>query len=155
MKLFSRKTFTALALGAALLGGAGAYAFDHLSNPHASMDASAHADRMLKHLYVEIDATEAQKGQIGPIVKQAMQDLAPLHTQLRSAHQQAIGLLNAPTVDRAALEAMRAQNMAMADQASRRLVKLMADVADVLTPEQRSKLAGHLQHMHGRMGHRM
>ena len=155
MKLFTRKTLTAFVFGAALLGGAGAFAVDHMSNPHASIDANAHIDRMLKHLYVEVDATEAQKAQIDPLVKQAMQDLAPLHGQLGSTHQQAIALLGAPSIDRAALESMRAQKMAMADQASKRLVKLMADVADVLTPEQRSKLAEHLQQMHGRAGHHM
>jgi Spy/CpxP family protein refolding chaperone len=152
MKLFTRKMLSTLVLGTALLGGAAAYAVDHMANPHAAIDASAHMDRMLKHLYVEIDATDAQKAQIDPIVKQAMQDLMPLHAQLHSAHAQALQLLSAPTVDRAALESMRAQNMALVDQASKRVVKLIADVADVLTPAQRQKLADHLQHMHSRMG---
>jgi len=151
MKVFTRKMLSSIVLGTALLGGAAAYAVDHMANPHSAMDAS-HMDRMLKHLYVEIDATDAQKAQIDPIVKQAMQDLMPLHSQLHSAHAQALQLLTAPTVDRAALESMRAQNMALADQASKRVIKLIADVADVLTPVQRQKLAEHLQHMHGRMG---
>jgi len=155
MKLFTRKMLSTLVLGTALLGGAAAYAVDHMANPHAAIDASAHMDRMLKHLYVEIDATDAQKAQIEPIVKQAMQDLMPLHSQLHSAHAQALQLLSAPTVDRAALESMRAQNIALVDQASKRVVKLIADVADVLTPEQRKKLAEHLQHMHGHKGHHM
>src|SRR5213083_2489962 len=37
-----------------------------------------HLDRMLKHLYVEIDATEEQKQKLAPIVKQAAKDLLPL-----------------------------------------------------------------------------
>jgi len=155
MKLFTRKMLSTIVLGTALLGGAAAYAVDHMANPHAAIDANAHMDRMLKHLYVEIDATDAQKAQIDPIVRQAMQDLMPLHSQLHSAHAQALQLLAAPTVDRAALESMRAQNMALVDQASKRVVKLIADVADVLTPDQRKKLAEHLQHMHGRKGHHM
>jgi Spy/CpxP family protein refolding chaperone len=154
MKLFTRKMLSTIVLGTALLGGAAAYAVDHMANPHSAMDAS-HMDRMLKHLYVEIDATDAQKAQIDPIVKQAMQDLMPLHSQLHNAHAQALQLLTAPTVDRTALESMRAQNMALVDQASKRVVKLIADVADVLTPDQRKKLAEHMQHMHGRMGHHM
>jgi len=38
---------------------------------------------MLKHLYVEIDATDAQKAQITPLVKQAVSDLLPLHTSCK------------------------------------------------------------------------
>lgn len=36
--------------------------------------------------------------------------------------------------------------MALADQASKRLIQLVADVGDTLTPEQRKKLAEHLSH---------
>ena len=149
MKLFNRKTIAAALLGAALVAGAGAYAVDRHASMHSAADVSAHVDKMLKHLYVEIDATDAQKAQIDPIVKQAMQDLMPLHNQLRTAHQQALQLLSAPTLDRAAIETMRAQNMALADQASKRVVQLIEDVGDVLTPEQRKKLAEHMGKMHG------
>ena len=47
-------------------------------------------DRMLKHLYVEIDATDAQKQQLAPIVKGAAADLFPLRAQMRDARRQAI-----------------------------------------------------------------
>ena len=57
---------------------------------------SAHVDHVLRHLYVEIDATDAQKAQIDPLVKQAMTDLMPLHTQARSAHAQFIQALTQP-----------------------------------------------------------
>jgi len=153
MKLLNRKALAAILLGGALVAGAGAYAVDSHVNQHSAIDASAHVDRMLKHLYVEIDATDAQKAQIDPIVKQAMQDLMPLHSQLHAAHKQALQALTQPTIDRAALESMRAQNMQLADQASKRVVQLIEDVADVLTPAQRQKLAEHLSRLHGGMHH--
>ena len=154
MSIFNRQTIIAFLLGSALVAGAGAYAVDQHMNPHGAMDAGAHADHMLKHLYVEIDATEAQKAAIGPLVKQAMQELMPMHEQLRQAHKQAIQLLTQPTIDRAALESARAANMALADRATKRLVQLIADVADQLTPAQRQKLAAHLAKMHeGGMRH--
>ena len=106
---------------------------------------------MLKHLYVEIDATDAQKAQITPLVKQAVNDLLPLHTQLQAAHTQAIQGLTASPVDRTALEASRVAHLQLADQASKRLVQLMADVSDVLTPAQRSAFAAHLKQMHGNL----
>jgi Spy/CpxP family protein refolding chaperone len=155
MSIFNRNTIAAFLLGGALAVGAGAYAVDRHMNsagPHSAAEATAHADRMLKHMYVEIDATDAQKSQIDPIVRQAMQDLLPMHDQLHQARAAALQLLTAPTIDRAALEAARAQNMQLADQASKRLVQLIADVGDQLTPAQRQKLADHLAHMHGHGG---
>lgn len=157
MSIFNRNTIAAFLLGGALAAGAGAYAVDRHMNgasPHSAVDATAHVDRMLKHLYVEIDATDAQKSQIDPMVRQAMQDLHPMHEQLHKAHAAALQMLTAPTIDRAALETARAQNMQLADQASKRLVQLIADVGDQLTPAQRQKLADHLSHMHNR-GHGM
>ena len=46
-------------------------------------------------------------------------------------------LLTASTIDRAALEKVRAERLAEADRVSRELVNALADVAEVLTPEQR------------------
>jgi Spy/CpxP family protein refolding chaperone len=155
--LLSRMTFALVIAGATLVGGVAALAngtgmcgWHHgMSGTHSAADVTAHVDHMLKHLYVEIDATDAQKAQITPLVKQAVSDLLPLHTQLQAAHTQAIQGLTASPVDRTALEASRVAHLQLADQASKRLVQLMADVSDVLTPAQRSAFAAHLKQMHG------
>ena len=78
---------------------------DHLDP--AKLDA--HLDRMLQHLYVEVDATDAQKQQLGPIVKAAARDLLPMRDRMRDARLQAVALLSQPSIDRAALEALRAE----------------------------------------------
>ena len=111
-----------------------------------------HLDRMLKHLYVEVDATPAQQQQLGPIVKAAARDLLPMRDRMREARQQAVALLSEPTVDRAALEVLRAGQLQLAEQASRRLTQALADVADVLTPEQRKQLAERMGRWHGHRG---
>src|SRR3984957_15364764 len=155
--LFGRMSFAIIVAAATLIGGVaamaggtGACGWHHgMISGHNAADVSAHVDQMLKHLYVEIDATDAQKAQITPLVKQAVNDLLPLHTQLQAAHTQAIQGLTASPVDRAALEASRVAHLQLADQASKRLVQLMADVSDVLTPAQRSAFAAHLKQMHG------
>jgi Spy/CpxP family protein refolding chaperone len=151
----TKQTIAAFLLGSALVVGAGAFAVDRhldMQSMHGG-DPSAHMDHMLKHLYVDLDVTDAQKTQIDPLVKQAMQDLKPLHTQLNDAHTKALQSLTQPTMDRAALEASRAQAMQLADQASKRVTQLIADVGDVLTPAQRQKLADHLKKMHGGRHH--
>jgi periplasmic protein CpxP/Spy len=155
--LFSRMTLAVIVATATLVGGVtalahgtGACGWHHGMSGQSAADVSAHVDQMLKHLYVEIDATDAQKAQITPLVKQAVNDLLPLHTQLQAAHTQALQGLTASPVDRTALEAARVAHLQLADQASKRLVQLIADVSDVLTPAQRDALAAHLKQMHGK-----
>jgi periplasmic protein CpxP/Spy len=109
-----------------------------------------HLERMLKHFYVEIDATEAQRARLEPIVKQAVKDLLPMRERLREARKLGLGVLTASSVDRNALERLRADQVQAADAASQRFVQALADVADVLTPEQRQNLAKRLERRRGR-----
>lgn len=112
----------------------------------------AHLDRMLKHLYVEVDATDPQKQQLGPIVKAAARDLLPMRDRMRDARLQAVALLSQPSIDRAAIEALRANQLQLAEQASKRFTQALADVADVLTPEQRKQLAERMSRWRGHRG---
>jgi protein CpxP len=155
--LLNRFTALAFIAGAGLSAGMAVLAAQGMGMGamHHSMfmsgnpsDMAAHADHVLKHLYAEIDATDAQKAQIDPLVKQALADLAALHTQLQSAHTQFMQALTQPTVDRNGLEAAREAHLQIAEQGSRRFVQLIADVSDILTPAQRQALAKHLQRMH-------
>lgn len=148
--LFNRHTLVAFVAGAALVAGVGGFALGQgMSGTHSAADMSAHVDHMLKHFYVEIEATDAQKAQIDPLVKQAVNDLLPLHSQLHTAHTHATQALAQTSVDRGSLEAARAEHLQLADQASKRIVQLIADVGDVLTPAQRKAFADHLEHIHG------
>ena len=107
-------------------------------------------DRMLKHLSVEIDATPAQQQQLAPILKQAAGDLLPLRTKMRAARTQAKELLTGEHIDRAAIEALRAQQLQQAEFASKRFTQALADAAEVLTPAQRKQLAERMErHRHG------
>jgi protein CpxP len=156
-RFFSRYTAVAFIAGIALAAGIGlahseamgGWHHGMMDGTHSPAEVSAHVDHMLKHFYVEVDATDAQKAQIGPLVKQAVNDLTPLHSQLQSAHNQALQALEQPTVDRASLEAARAAHVQLADQASKRIVQLFGDVGDVLTPTQRKALAEHIEHLRG------
>ena len=157
--LLSRQTVFAFLAGAILFGGVGAAAgamgatgwhgMMMMDGTQSPAEVSAHVDHVLKHLYVEIDATDAQQAKIGPLVKQAITDLLPLHSQFQAAHAQAVQILTQPTVDRTALEAAREAHLQLADQASKRIVQLLGDVGDVLTPAQRSTLATRMEQLHG------
>jgi Spy/CpxP family protein refolding chaperone len=49
--------------------------------------------------------------------------------------------LTAPTIDRTAIERLRAEQIALADTASKRIAQALADATEVLNPEQRRKIA--------------
>lgn len=149
MNIFNRQTIAAFLLGSTLAVGIGAYAVDRHTGHHGG--PGSHIGR----LYAEVQATDAQKAKIDPLVKAAMADLKPLHEQLHELHKKLLEQASAPTIDRAALEATRQQGLALADKASKRIIQLVADVGDTLTPEQRKKLAEHIGRLHGRRMHGM
>ena len=153
----SRRRFFKLAAAstaAAGLGGVGLNALaDSQGRGRGPIDPARmeeHLDRMLKHMYVEIDATEAQKQKLDPIAKQAAQELRPLREKTREARLKSVELLSADKIDRAAIEKARAESMRAADASSKRFTQALTDIAEVLTPEQRKTLAARMQ----RRGHR-
>jgi Spy/CpxP family protein refolding chaperone len=100
-----------------------------------------HLERMLKHLYVEIEATDEQKRRLAPIVKQAAKDLLPLRERMHDARRKALALLMQDSIDRAAIETLRAEQLQLAEQASTHIARALADAAEVLTSAQRKELA--------------
>jgi periplasmic protein CpxP/Spy len=98
-------------------------------------------DRMTKHIAIELDATSDQQVKIANIAKAAVADLRPLHEKAHATRAQAITLLTAPTIDRSAIERLRAEQIGLAETASKRIAQALADVAEVLSPEQRRKVA--------------
>lgn len=110
-------------------------------------------ERMLKHLYVEINATPEQQQKLAPIVKQALKDLQPFRGQMQAARAQAISLMSAEQIDRTAIERVRVERLQNAEAASKRLSQALADVAEVLTPAQRKQLAERIQRHRGMMHH--
>ncbi len=71
----------------------------------------------------------------------------PLRMKMHEARKQGAALLAAETIDRAAIESFRAQQLQMAETASKRFSQALADVAEVLTPAQRKDLARRLEKM--------
>jgi periplasmic protein CpxP/Spy len=98
-------------------------------------------DRMTKHMAIELDATTDQQVKIANIAKAAVAELRPLHEKAHATRAQAITLLTAPTIDRSAIERLRAEQIGLAETASKRIAQALADVAEVLSPEQRRKVA--------------
>jgi Spy/CpxP family protein refolding chaperone len=98
------------------------------------------ADRMVRHVAIEIDASADQQAKLEAIVKSAVTDLAPMREKVRTTHQKVRELLTAPTIDRGAIEKLRAEQIATIDTLSKRIAQAVGDAADVLNADQRRKL---------------
>jgi protein CpxP len=147
------KPVLATAAGIVLLGGALGIAHaageSHGFGPwrHHGMGRDFAEYRLQKALK-EVDATDAQHEQIKAILGGVFakhEAMASAHEQL---HAQLLAALSGPTVDRDAIEKVRAQAIARVDGGSRDLAKAIADMADVLTPEQRAQLAQNARNHH-------
>lgn len=110
-----------------------------------------HLDRLLE----SAQASEPQRSQIRQITDKAQADLKTLHEQGQSLRDQGLKLWAQPKLDAAAAEKLRQQMAAHHEQVSKRMLKAMLDVGNVLTPEQRAKVAQHMQKHHEHMMQRM
>ena len=143
----------AIALGAAFTGAVATSAIGQYGGPpwghwhgrgfmHGPLSQAQIEDRVdrgIRHAAIELDATPEQQQKLIAIAKGAVKDLLPMHEKAHTARARAAELLTQPKLDRAAIEAFRAEQLALADAASRRFAQAVGDVAEVLTPEQRQK----------------
>jgi Spy/CpxP family protein refolding chaperone len=102
------------------------------------MDMGMNAlDKML----AKVDATPDQKAKIKAVIFDAFMSMASQAQALKTTGSEFGAALMAPHVDRAGLETARVSAVAEFDTFSKVMVKAIGDAAEVLTPEQRAKLA--------------
>jgi len=154
---------TTVALAAALIGAAANRAVSQhgfgrghwhgpagfMGGPFDPARAADRADRLVRHLAIEVDATSEQQEKLRGIVSGAVKDLLPMREKAQAARQRVQALLTQPTIDRAAIEAFRAEQVALADAASKRVTQAIGDAAEVLTAQQRLKIEDHLDARRG------
>jgi periplasmic protein CpxP/Spy len=116
------------------------------ANPDAVKE---HARIATKWALRDIDASDEQQERVNKIVGGAIDDLFRLKERHQGNREAFAAQLGGASVDRAALEEIRKSEIALADDASKRLVQALADVSEVLTPEQRQALIERAHRHHG------
>lgn len=104
-------------------------------------EARERAERVTAFLLAMVDGSDAQQEQVMAVVSRTLTAIEPVAARHRENREAWLEALTAPRVDRARLEALRQQELALAAEASAGLVDSLAEVSEVLTPEQRMKLA--------------
>jgi Spy/CpxP family protein refolding chaperone len=147
----SRGAFAVVLVAVALLAGltgnmlstafGQGFGWHHFGMRDGGMFGAPLTPAQTKHMAIELDATTDQQAKIAGIAKAAVGDLRTLREKAQAARTQAIALLTAPTIDRTAIERLRADQIALAETASKRIAQALEDSAEVLSPEQRRKVA--------------
>lgn len=123
-----------------------------LMAPATPAEAEDRAQRMAKHFALEIDATKEQTEKLVTIAKAAARDVLPMREKFQAARTQGLEAFAAPALDRATIEKVRSEQIANMDALSKRLSAALEDAAEVMTPEQRQKLAERIKTFRERHG---
>jgi Spy/CpxP family protein refolding chaperone len=100
------------------------------------------------------DATAEQKKQVADILGQTFKDMRATRDQ-RMANRKAMQeALQAPTIDAAKIEGIRAEQMKIADASSKRFTKALTDAGNVLNAAQRQAFFKNWSSNHERHGKR-
>ena len=102
------------------------------------------------------DATADQKKQVADILGQTFKDMKPLHDQRVQNRKAMTAALQAPTIDAAKIEAIRAEQMKISDESSKRFTRALTDAGKVLSQSQRQAFFKNWnqrhEHHHGKRG---
>jgi len=97
-------------------------------------------DKKLKFLSFALDATDEQQEKLKTVITALAKEVLPMKAQMRETRVQLQELLIQPKIDRAAIENLRAEKIALVDTMSKKVTAAIADAGEILSPEQRIKL---------------
>jgi protein CpxP len=144
-------------LAGGLLLGAGGFALaademEHMGWNHGPRLAIIQG--MVAHGLDSVGASAEQEAKVHDIIAAKFTEIAPNPEEHAAMRKQALDLLAAPTIDRAAVEKLRQDVVARFDAKSKLFAAELLEIADQLTPPQRAQLTTEIAEMaqHGPMG---
>lgn len=150
MATLNMKTMIAALLAGSVALTAGGMAF--ADNAGKTFDPAKFQQRIEKRVNKALDgttATQDQKTKVTAILQAAFGDMKGTRekrAEVRKALQEA---MSAPTIDPAKIEAIRAEQVKMLDDSSKRFTKALIDAGNVLNAEQRQAFFKKWNERHG------
>ncbi len=151
-----RRWFMVITLAALVLGGTTMLAASHFRGaagwhrgPIDPETAKERIEFVSGFLLSKVEATDEQEAEIRAILEAAVDELAFTAEEHRAGREAFHDVFLQEDIDREALEQIRTAQMVLAEQASVRVVETLADVAEVLSLEQRQQLAELAARHHG------
>jgi len=98
-------------------------------------------DHMFNYLSDALDLTQAQQDQAKAITEKEKATIQPLMKQLMQAHKDMSVMEDSGTFDEAKVRALAAQNTPILTELFVQKARIHAELMQILTPEQKTKLA--------------
>ena len=109
---------------------------------HGGMEGEfGFGDHMLGYFTDALDLTQAQQDQAKAIMEKEKSALKPLMNQLMQAHKDLSNLEDSGTFDEAKVRALAAQNTQAMTELFVQKARIHAELIQILTPDQKAKLA--------------
>jgi len=129
----------ALLAGLTMAGIAVAQGMHHHGGPMG--DFGLGGDHMLNYFSDVLDLTDAQQAQMKAIMEKEKPNLQPLVKQLMQAHKDLNALEDSGTFDEAKVRALAAQNTQTLTELIVQKARIHSEMMQVLTADQKTKLA--------------
>lgn len=151
-----RKVLGRIGLAAALvvvpavaLAGAGVHAWRGHQPPQSEAEVHERLDAVAEKAMDRVEATPDQRAGITSTLDDLAGRLWAFHQAHAERHAAVRAVLTADTVDRKELEKIRKEAVSDIDDISADVVDAVADIAEILTPDQRRDLAEMADELHG------
>ncbi|MFI4999676.1 MAG: Spy/CpxP family protein refolding chaperone [Reyranellales bacterium] len=151
MTTLNMKTMLAALLAGSIVATAGGLAYAKTDG--AAFDPAKfqqHTEKRVDRALKGTDATAEQKAKIVGILNSTFTDMKPLHDKRIENRKAMAEAMQAPTLDPAKIEAIRAEQMKVADESSKRFTKALTDAGNVLSIEQRQAFFKNWSERHGK-----
>jgi Spy/CpxP family protein refolding chaperone len=131
------KTMLAALLAGSLALTAGGAAFADNVKTFDPAKFNQHIEKRVDRALTGTDATADQKKKVSTIIEQAFTDMKPLHDKRVENRKAMAEVMQAPTIDKTKVEALRQEQMKVSDAGSKRFTQALTDAGDVLSAPQR------------------
>jgi len=153
MANLSIKTMISALLAGSIAATAGGFAYAKTDGQ--AFDPAKFQQRIEKRVDKALtgtDATADQKKKVTDILQAAFASMKPLHDKRVENRKAMEAAMQAPTLDPAKIEQIRAEQMQIADQSSKVFTKSLTDAGNVLSPAQRQAFFKSWSEHHGKRG---